>query len=192
MRTRVSLFGRPALLMVALFALLIASPGSAKERGVVNVEIGKAKMLELKSPPDVVVLGNPLVADIVVEGNGALFLLGREPGETNLTILDEEGKVLLNTAVVVGPVKKRRVTVDRGPQSFTLSCNPRCSPVATPQGTGATTAVAAQGAGGEAPAEGAGGGQAQGGQAAPAGGAPNNAVLANALSGLMGNQPSSQ
>jgi hypothetical protein len=164
---------------------------------VISVEIGKALMVPLDTPADVVMLGNPTVADVVVEGEGRIFLLGREPGETNLLILDEAGKVILSSAIVVKPLDKRRVTVDRGPQSFTLSCTPRCSPVATPQGTGATTALAAPADGGAAggqtspsqtPLAGAAAGAAGG--AAPGG--IDSAALATALSGILGGQSGSQ
>ncbi|MBV38264.1 MAG: pilus assembly protein N-terminal domain-containing protein [Alphaproteobacteria bacterium] len=109
---------------------------------VIALEVGKAQLIRLSATPNVIMLGNPAVADVVVEDDGLLFLLGQEPGETNMIILDQAGKVIISAAIVVGPMKKRRVTVDRGQETFTLSCNPRCVPVATPQGTGATTATA--------------------------------------------------
>ena len=109
---------------------------------VIALEVGKAQLIRLSATPNVIMLGNPTVADVVVEDDGLLFLLGQEPGETNMIILDQAGKVIISAAIVVGPMKKRRVTVDRGQETFTLSCNPRCVPVATPQGTGATTATA--------------------------------------------------
>ena len=140
------------------------------------MEIGKARIVRLPGPPDVIMLGNPAVADVVVEGR--LYLLDREPGETNLLILNKAGTVILSAAIVVEPVRNRRVTVDRGPQSFTLSCNPRCSPVATPQGTGATTVAAAP------TGDGASASGGPGEQTAGDGAATND--LASALSGLLG------
>ncbi|MBT3493728.1 MAG: hypothetical protein HOA08_22540 [Rhodospirillaceae bacterium] len=150
--------------------------GQAGTADVFAIEIGKAQLIQLSATPDVIMLGNPAVADVVVEDNGLLFLLGREPGETNMLILDDTGKVVISAAIVVGPMKKRRVTVDRGPQAFTLSCNPRCVPVATPQGSGATTAAAA------------GAASAGGEEAEQAAAGDPAAEIANALSGLLGNQ----
>ena len=153
-----------------------AATDSAGAAEVITVEIGKAQLIELSATPDVIMLGDPTVADVVVEDNGMLFLLGREPGETNMLILDRAGKVVVSAAIVIGPMKKRRVTVDRGPESFTLSCNPRCVPVATPQGSGATTAATAGAAAtGEEETE------------QEAAGDPA-AEIASALSGLLGNQ----
>ena len=88
--------------------------------------------------------------------------------------LNKAGTVIMSSAIVVEPVKNRRVTVDRGPETFTLSCNPRCSAVATPRGSGATTAAAA-------PAATAAGGR-------TAGNDTDTADLASALSGLLGGQ----
>jgi Flp pilus assembly secretin CpaC len=190
----------PLIILVALLGALWGAPsssfiGNAKaaeaakkdEAGdTIALEIGKAQLIRLTATPDVVMLGNPAVAEVVVEDNGLLFLLGQEPGETNLLILDDAGKILLSSSVVVVPLSKRRVTVDRGPEVFTLSCSPRCVPVATPQGTGATTAAAAAadtaaaGAPGQ-PVDAATGGGAAGGMDA--------AAIASALSGLMGSTP---
>ncbi|MDP6691136.1 MAG: pilus assembly protein N-terminal domain-containing protein [Alphaproteobacteria bacterium] len=190
MMDRKSLSGRwlaGLAVLAAVFCLVVERAEAAGDTAVITVEIGKAKMVRLETTPDVIMLGNPAVADVVVEDNGMLFLLGREPGETNLMILDETGKVVLSSPIVVGPVQKRRVTVDNGVESFTLSCNPRCVPVATPQGTGATTPATAGATGEQAEGEEeqtAGGEQAAGGDQA--------AALANALGSLMGNQQEQQ
>ncbi|MBC8242190.1 MAG: pilus assembly protein N-terminal domain-containing protein [Alphaproteobacteria bacterium] len=151
---------------------------TAETGDTIALEIGKAQLIRLTTTPDVVMLGNPAVADVVLEDNGLLFLLGREPGETNLLILNKAGKVILSSSVIVVPLSKRRVTVDRGPEVFTLSCDPRCVPVATPQGSGATTAATA-------PAD-----QTQSGEGGSGG--ADAAAIANAASGLTGSQPASQ
>ncbi len=182
------------VILAASLGLLVETMPKARAAGIISLEIGKAKALPLANPPDVIMLGNPAVADIVVEGNGRLFLLGREPGETNLLILDEAGEIILSSTIVVGPVNKRRVTVDRRDISSTLSCSPRCTPVATPRGSGATTAGAApaapggqnQPAGGEPRAAGGGPHAAAAGLAAALGG-PGGTNIAGGLAGLLGN-----
>ena len=146
---------------------------------VIALEVGKAQLVRLSATPNVIMLGNPAVADVVVEDDGLLFLLGQEPGETNMLVLDQAGKVIISAAVVVGPMKKRRVTVDRGQETFTLSCNPRCVPVATPQGTGATTATATA-----TVADSANGGE----SAEQATTDDQTADIASALSGLLSEQ----
>ena len=176
-----------ALFLAVLFVFVVMwapilqnNPPMAEAPDVIALEIGKAKLIRLPATPNVVMLGNPAVADVVMEDNGLLFLLGREPGETNLMILNRGGKVILSSAVVVGPMDKRRVTVDRGPQTFTLSCNPRCVPVATPKGSGATTAATG---GNTAVAAGPDNGD------PAAGGSDAASDIANALGSLLGQNP---
>ena len=161
----------------------------AEAAETIPLEIGKAQLVPLSETPDVVMLGDPTIADVVVEEDGLMFLLGREPGETNLLVMNKDGGVILSSAVVVGPLKKRQMTVDRGVEAFTLSCNPRCVPVATPQGTGAT--VAATAASGDT-ASGEGEDQAAASGEAAAAGSINPADLAGALSGLLSNLPASK
>ena len=77
------------------------------------------------------------------------FLLGIEPGETSLHILDSDGNTILQTAIVVVPTAERTVTVNRANnlEEATYSCSPRCDTV----GTGATSPTG--GGGGDAAAE---------------------------------------
>ncbi|MFP6749359.1 MAG: pilus assembly protein N-terminal domain-containing protein [Alphaproteobacteria bacterium] len=171
------------IILAATLGISFATVPRAQAAGVILLEVGKTRILPLSRPADVIMLGNPAVADVVVEGNGRIFLLGREPGETNLMILDQAGKVILSSAIVVGPVNKRRITIDRRQVSSTLSCNPRCSPVATPRGSGATTAGPAA-AGAVAP-----GGQNQPAGGGAAAGGAGTANLAGALDGLSGGVP---
>ena len=109
---------------------------------VITVEIGKAILVQLSATPKVVMLGNPNIADVVIESNGLLFVLGKELGETNLIILNDKGEVLVSSPVIVALGKKRHITIDRGQKIFTLSCNPRCVPIVTPNGGGAKTVAA--------------------------------------------------
>jgi Flp pilus assembly secretin CpaC len=138
-----ALLRRLIIVSLSLGGVLVFTIGRIEATEVITVEIGKALLVQLSATPKVVMLGNPNIADVAMEDNGLLFLLGKEPGETNLMILDDKGEVLISSPVIVAPGQKRHVTIDRGRERFTLSCNPRCVPVATPNGTGAATTTAA-------------------------------------------------
>jgi|GEM_PF-3423049 len=121
--------------------LLAAGPAAAAEPAAgepVQVVVGKSQMLQIDGQPSVIMVGNPAVADVVVETAGILFLVGLQPGETNLYVLDARGRTLLQTDVIVGRSGPRQVTVNRGVGEANLSCNPRCSPIANPAAEGAT------------------------------------------------------
>jgi len=139
---------RIGLLVVAL--LQAAAANNAAWAEPVQVVVGKSQMLQIEGQPSVIMVGNPAVADVVVETAGILFLVGLQPGETNLYVLDAAGRTLLETDVVVGRTGPRQVTVNRGVAEANLSCNPRCSPIANPAADGAEVpgdAAAADGSG---------------------------------------------
>ena len=121
--------------LFALAASLVASSVWAAEP--LRVEVGKSRLLNLKQDPTVVMIGDPSVADVVIEEGRRMFLLGLQPGETNLHILDGEGAALMNVRLVVTPPTTGHVSLHRGVEEATLSCNPRCAGVRTPEGTGA-------------------------------------------------------
>lgn len=133
---------RLGLAIVAALAVWLAGQAQAWDPPI-SVEVGKSKVLHLKDEqkPGVVFVGNPAIADVIVERAGVLFVLGRQPGETDVWILDDDGHALMHRPLVVTAITARHVTVQRGAgagtgQQQTLSCNPRCTDVVTPRGTG--------------------------------------------------------
>ena len=128
--------------VLALWGFLMApallAPAQAAEP--LRVEVGKSRLLNLKQDPAVVMIGDPSVADVVIEEGRRMFVLGMEPGETNLHILDADGAALMNVRLVVTPQRSGHVSVHRGVEEATLSCSPRCAGVRTPAGTGAVRA----------------------------------------------------
>lgn len=125
-----------ASLMMALAVTTFANVTPAWAE-VLSVQVGKARIIQLKQMPVVVMVGDPGIADVVIERNKQIFLVGLQPGETNLFILDDAGNKIMNVDLVVTQLTSRHVTVDRGTSTATLSCNPRCSPVPTPSSVGA-------------------------------------------------------
>ena len=122
------------LLPVLAAFVAFATPAAADR---VRVEIDKYTLLELKADADSVFVGNPAVADVVVQGPRRLFVLGLTPGETSLRVLDIDGRDIIVTSIVVVPIEQRSVTVNRntpqrGAVELTYSCDPRCALVRTP------------------------------------------------------------
>jgi pilus assembly protein CpaC len=119
-----------AALVLAFFQLpsaVIAGPAE-----VLSVEIGKSRILRLEGEPSVVSIGDPTIADVVIEEDNVIFLIGQAYGETNIYILDGKGKALLSADVVVEPKSARQVTLNRGTDEYVMSCNPRCVQVSAP------------------------------------------------------------
>ena len=57
------------------------SPNAAEP---LTVTVDQAYLLRLQRDADVVMIANPRIADVVVESARMIFVLGLQPGETNL------------------------------------------------------------------------------------------------------------
>jgi len=73
------------------------------------------------------VVGNPLVADAVVQPGGIAVITAKSYGATNLIALDRTGTTLMEHPVqVVGPNDHVLVVVYRGIERESYSCAPDC------------------------------------------------------------------
>jgi hypothetical protein len=85
-----------------LFAGLLsaASPaGWAAE--LLEVPLGGAALLSLRGAARSVVVGNPAIADVTVDGPRAITVFGKAPGGTTVAVLDAGGGILAQRQVVV-------------------------------------------------------------------------------------------
>ncbi len=140
-------------LVIAMTA--ICAPLGAAE--VITVTLDKAKVLRLDKPASVIILANPGIADVVLESPRFLFMIGRIPGETSLTILDANRNEILAATLAVVPEDERHITILRNcrgqgggncPPEETLNCVAgRCSSVILPGADSKTTGGAGAGAG---------------------------------------------
>lgn len=119
----------------------------AQER--LRVEIDKAALVRLEKNASIVYVANPAIADVAVQSSRLIFVLGRAPGETSLRILDDKGKDILDSIVVVVPNYTATVTINRneanrGSEELTFSCDPVCAESRTPTSQRLRTAPAAE------------------------------------------------
>jgi hypothetical protein len=93
---------------------------------MVVVHLDQAKILRLPDRTATLVVGNPLIADAVVQPGGVVVITGKSYGATNLVALDRSGATLFAHPIyVVGPADKV-VVVYRGIDRETYSCMPNC------------------------------------------------------------------
>lgn len=107
--------------------------GEEAMRGAIQIEVGRAKTLRLDRIPSTIMFGNPDVADIVIERDGLIFLIGLRAGQTSLHLLDQNGASLLTTDIVVRPENRSQVTFFQGALETTYYCNPQCIRRANPR-----------------------------------------------------------
>ena len=88
---------RPGLLAAAA---LLATAAAALAGEPVTARLDHSQIFTLARTPTTVVVGNPSIADVTLEGNN-LYLHARAFGETNVLVLDDLGKQLANYDVTV-------------------------------------------------------------------------------------------
>ena len=129
----------PGLLLVLAFAVFTAGLASGQPLvtaaeavpatilgGRVVVHVDQAKILKLPERTATLVIGNPLIADAVVQPGGVVVITAKSYGATNLVALDRTGAILLDSRIQVVTTADRVVVVYRGVDRETYSCMPNC------------------------------------------------------------------
>nr|WP_232822999.1 type II and III secretion system protein family protein [Oceanibium sediminis] len=69
----------------------------------ISVSVNRAIVMEADRPFAELSVANPGIADIATLGERTIYVLGRSPGRTTLTILGPEGELISNVEVAVTP-----------------------------------------------------------------------------------------
>ena len=112
-------------LMTGLAPLAAMAEGQSAP---ISVKVNMARILRISAPANTVVVGNPRVADVTIQDPQTLVLTGRSYGQTNLIVLDAQGKAIADTLVEVVQAQADLVTVYMGSARTTLACAPVCQP----------------------------------------------------------------
>jgi hypothetical protein len=114
--------------IVAALLSLSAGGASAGSNDIVEVLIDQSSLLRLDRPAAEIVVGNPSIADVSVQSGKVLVVTGKSFGETNLIVVDADGKTVANRRLIVQEPRIGFVTVYRGDERQTLHCAPYCAP----------------------------------------------------------------
>jgi Flp pilus assembly secretin CpaC len=115
-----------AACLAAAAALATTQPGLA---GSLSVTVDHAKVMRISRPADIVIIGNPAIADAAIRDSRTLIITGRSFGTTNLIVLDAEGNSIADEIITVSAPNDQIVTVYRRASRQSYSCTPECSPV---------------------------------------------------------------
>lgn len=114
---------------------LLAPAGRAETD--VTVQADQAKILSITGSPATVVVGNPMIADVSIQG-GILAVHGRHFGSTNVIILDNQGNQLTALKVHVVRDADDNVVIYKGATEgkivgkFSYTCAPNCEAALMP------------------------------------------------------------
>lgn len=116
---------------LALACALACAP-HARADDVIRVQLDYAKLLKLPPGTNTLVIGNPGVADVAVQRNQLMVVTGRSYGRTNLIALDDKGAVISESMIEVSAPGEGRVVLQRGMETDSFNCTPRCAPMLVP------------------------------------------------------------
>jgi len=114
-------------LLLAGAATAATPPGD--ETSPIQVVVDQAKVLHIARPADIVIIGNPAIADATIQDDQTLIITGHSFGTTNLIVLDHSGQPIADAMVTVAPQDNQVVTVYSRTSRQTFSCTPDCAPV---------------------------------------------------------------
>ena len=102
-------------------AVSLAAPA---DRIAVNVD--QAKLVKLPPKVSTIVVGNPLIADVTLQGGGVVVVTGKGYGATNFIAMDRAGDILVDRLIQVDGPQDQIVTVYKGVERESYSCMPIC------------------------------------------------------------------
>jgi Flp pilus assembly secretin CpaC len=130
MRAHLGVFKR-SLIVAAIACLGLSAGGATAADETIDVTIDFAKLLQLDRPAKTVVIGNPSIADASVAdpARDTLLLTGKTAGTTNLIVLDDDRKEIIQATLRVSSDIRQLTTVFYGAHRQTFSCAPVCEQV---------------------------------------------------------------
>lgn len=119
-----SLLKNAALLsLAAIAAAATSAPVTAAD---LIVRYDQSQLLRLPRPASEIIIGNPSIADVSLQGGNLLVVTGKTFGITNVIALDADRNVIQDQRVVVERDEHRVVNLHKGGTRFTYSCSPNC------------------------------------------------------------------
>lgn len=115
------------LRLAAALMILTAVPAGAAEELVLNID--RSQLLNVTTPPGAIVIGDPFVVDVTVQGQ-QIFVHGRAYGETDMVILDTQGNQIANFEVLVKESSSNHtLSVYKAGKRYSSLCLPDCQSV---------------------------------------------------------------
>ena len=92
------------------------------------VRYDQSQLIRLPRPVSDVIIGNPSIADVTVQGGNLLVVTGKTFGITNIIALDAQRNVIQDQRVVVEAEDRRTLVLHKGALRETYTCSPICMP----------------------------------------------------------------
>lgn len=118
------------VMMISALAVLAGALQAPQKvyAGDLVVYYDQSQLLRLPRPVAEVIIGNPSIADVSIQGGSLLVVTGKTFGMTNIIALDSERNIIQDQRVIVERDEKRIINVHKGTVRQSFSCTPNCSP----------------------------------------------------------------
>jgi len=121
---------RAAAIAATLVALVTLGLESARANDLI-VRYDQSQLLRLSRPVADVIIGNPSIADVTVQGGTLLVVTGKTFGVTNIIALDSDSNIIQDQRVVVQRDDESSVNLMKAATRQSYNCTPSCSPSLT-------------------------------------------------------------
>jgi Flp pilus assembly secretin CpaC len=119
--------GRTACLSAAL--AMSFSPAMAADDLIVRYD--QSQLLRMPRAISEIIIGNPSIADVSIQGGNMLVITGKTFGITNIIALDADKNIIQDQRIVVERDERGVVNVSRAGLRQSFSCTPNCAPTLT-------------------------------------------------------------
>ncbi len=113
----------------AITAVMLKAPVAKAEDLIVKYD--QSQLLRLPRPAAEVIIGNPTIADVSVQGGNLLVVTGKSFGITNIISLDADRNIIQDQRVMVQRDDVRIVNLQKAGKRESYSCSPQCNPTIT-------------------------------------------------------------
>jgi hypothetical protein len=118
---------RTAFGAFALGTLALAGTANAAGADLI-VRYDQSQLIRLPRPATEVIIGNPSIADVNIQGGNLLVVTGKAFGITNIIALDAQRNVIQDQRIMVERDDQRALVLYRGATRESYACTPTCSP----------------------------------------------------------------
>jgi Pilus formation protein N terminal region len=118
------------LTATAAFGALLLDVPQARANDLI-VRYDQSQLLRLPRPAAEIIIGNPTIADVAVQGGSLLVITGKSFGITNIIALDSERNVIQDQRIMVQRDEGRGINLHKGAKRESYNCSPQCNPSIT-------------------------------------------------------------
>lgn len=115
---------------ITLMSTLAVGAQQARANDLI-VRYDQSQILRLPRPVSELIIGNPSIADVNIQGSDLLVITGKTFGVTNVIALDADRNVIQDQRVVVQRDEQRMVNLHKGAARQSFTCTPACQPTIT-------------------------------------------------------------